>query len=366
MTGTGSGMSLRRAGIAAHRNRGGGSPDGHRSRGFPRTIGVLVAVIVALLAGCGFDPSDHALPGTGVDGPSYRLNLEFESLLSLPAGAVVRSDGAEVGTLRGIELAPHAAIARIEVRADARFPRGTRAELRQTTVLGDIYLALLPPVDGGAEPLRDGDTIPLRDTDPGPQLEQILDRMAVFVNGGSLTRMQDAIDQLNAALPADPAETGELGGLLAADLGTTADHLPDLERMLAAADATTRRLHDMRDEIGFLFSETAKRRLGRVPEFMTAVLNVVIDVNTLTTGLDWTIPRLPNLNVALEQTAGLLREPSADPRVWAGSGALLPELLSGRVIPFLTDPAIDVRTLRIEGNPELDAAVLLRLIGAAP
>ncbi|MFC3961407.1 MlaD family protein [Nocardia jiangsuensis] len=335
-------------------------------RGIGARCATLLAVVAALLAGCGFDPSHHALPGTGVDGPSYRLNLEFESLLSLPAGAVVRSDGAEVGTLRGIELAPHAAIARIELRADARFPRGTRAELRQTTVLGDIYLALLAPVDGGTELLRDGDTIPLRDTDPGPQLEQILDRMAVFVNGGSLTRMQDAIDQLNSALPDDPAETSELGGRLAADLGTTADHLPDLERMLAAADATTRRLHDMRDEVGFLFSETAKRRLGRVPEFMTAVLNVVIDVNTLTTGLDWTIPRLPHLNVALEQTAGLLREPSADPLVWVGSGSVIPELLSGKVIPFLTDPAIDVRTVRVEGNPEIDAAVLLRLIGAAP
>lgn len=337
----------------------------HRSRIGARCA-VLLAVVVALLAGCGFDPSDHALPGTGVDGPTYRLNLEFESLLSLPAGAAVRSDGAEVGTLRGIELAAHAAVARIEVRADARFPCGTRAELRQTTVLGDIYLALLPPLDAGPELLRDGDTIPLGDTDPGPQLEQILDRMAVFVNGGSLTRMQDAVEQLNSALPADPAETAELSGRLAADLGTTADHLPDLDRMLTATDATTRRLHDMRDEIGFLFSETAKRRLGRVPEFMTAVLNVVIDVNTLTTGLDWTIPRLPHLNVSLEQTAGLLREPSVDPRVWAGSGAAIPELMSGKVIPFLADPAIDVRTVRVEGRPEIDAAVLLRLIGAAP
>ncbi|MGK8522611.1 MlaD family protein [Nocardia asteroides] len=339
-----------------------------RSTG-PRRGLLLVGIVVVLLApGCGFDPSDHTLPGTGVDGPTYRLAVEFESLLSLPAGARVRSNGADVGQLRSIELVPHAAVAHIDVRADVRFPVGTRAELRQTTVLGDIYLALLPPSDDTEGLLRDGGTIPLRDTDTGPRIEQILERMAAFVNGGSTARMQDAIEQMNAALPEDPAETRELAGRLATDLGAAADGLGDVDRIVLATEQLTLRLHRMREEVGFIFSETAGRRLGRVPEFMTAVLNVVIDVNTLTTGLDWLIPRLPHLNDALERTAVLLRDPSPDATTWEGNGALIGQVLSGKVLPFLGHPAVELRRVGLAGSPDrdVDALILLRLIGVLP
>ncbi|MET9285043.1 MlaD family protein [Nocardia beijingensis] len=338
-----------------------------RPRG-PRLLFASIVTVLLTACGCGFDPSDHGLPGTGVDGPTYGLAVEFESVLSLPAGARVSSNGADVGRLRSIDLLPHAAVAHIDVRSDVRLPVGTRAELRQNTVLGDIYLALLPPPDNAAGQLRDGDTIPLRDTDTGPQIEQILERMAAFVNGGSAARMQDAVEQLDRALPADPAETRELAGRIATDLGAAADGIGDIDRIVTATEQVTRRLHQMREEVGFLFSETAARRLGRVPEFMTAVLNVVIDVNTLTTGLDWLIPRLPHLNDALERTAVLLRDPSPDAAVWTGNGALLSELLSGKVIPFLGNPALDLRRIGLAGSPDrdVDALILLRLIGVLP
>ncbi|MGW4365142.1 MlaD family protein [Nocardia takedensis] len=329
----------------------------------------LVATALALtMAGCGFDPADHTLPGAGVRGAHYELTVEFESLLSLPVGAKVRSNGAEVGVVDAIRLDPHAALADLDIRADVGLPVGTRAELRQTTVLGDIYVALLPPIRPEARTLRDGDRIPLRDTETGPQIEQILDRMASFVNGGSVLRSQDALEQLAARLPEDPAESRALAATVGTDLAATADHLPDLDRMLAAVDAVSERLTRMREEVGFLFSETARARLDRVPQFMTAVLNVVIDVNTLTNGLDWLIPRLPHINEALEKTATLLREPSADAHTWIGNGAALSQLMQGKVIPFLGAPAVDVRRIALGAGPgdEVDALILLRLIGVLP
>lgn len=332
-------------------------------------VAVAAAFLLALaVPGCAFDPADHTLPGTGVRGAHYGLAVEFESLLSLPAGARVRSDGAEVGVVDSIDLAPNAAVAHLDIRADVRLPVGTRAELRQTTVLGDIYIALLPPVRPGAATLGDGDRIPLRDTETGPQIEQIMERMAAFVNGGSLIRSQDALEQLAAALPDDPAETRKLAEAAGADLAATVAHLPDLDRMITATDEVSARLSRMREEVGFLFSETARRRLDRVPRFMTAVLNVVIDVNTLTTGLDWLIPRLPHINEALEKTATLLREPSADATTWVGNGAAISDLLRGKVIPFLGAPAVDIRRIGLSAAPgdEVDALILLRLIGVLP
>lgn len=334
----------------------------------------LLAAVPALLApmtGCGFDPSDHTLPGTGVRGERYRIVVEFDSLLSLPAGARVRSNGAEVGAVDSIRLGPHAALADLDIRAEVRLPVGTRAELRQTTVLGDIYIALLPPAIAtgtGTATLADGDRIPLSDTDTGPQIEQIMDRVAAFVNGGSALRTQDALEELVAVLPEDPTETSELAARLGADLATTVEHLPDLDRMLAATDQASARLAAMREEVGFLFSETARLRLDRVPQFMTAVLNVVIDVNTLVDGLDWLIPRLPHINEALEKSATLLREPAPDATTWIGNGAALSDLINGKVVPFLGAPAIDVRRIGLTGSPsgEVDALILLRLIGVLP
>ncbi|MET7771684.1 MlaD family protein [Nocardia sp. NPDC005366] len=330
---------------------------------------ILIGTLLALLAaGCGFDPSDHTLPGTGVRGGHYDVIVEFESLLSLPAGARVRSNGAEIGAVDSITLEPRAAIAALHIRADVRLPVGTRAELRQTTVLGDIYIALLPPAQPTGATLGDGDRIPLRDTETGPQIEQILERMAAFVNGGSATRTQDALEQLVAMMPEDPAGTGELAARIDTDLAVTVAHLPDIDRMIAATDQVSQRLNSMREEVGFIFSETARHRLERVPQFMTAVLNVVIDVNTLTTGLDWLIPRLPHINEALEKSATLLREPSPDATTWIGNGAAISELLNGKVIPFLGAPAVDLRRIGLGASPggEVDALILLRLIGVLP
>lgn len=282
----------------------------HSNRWVRLVAAPLVALVV--LCGCSFDPSDHALPGAGVRGPTYRLNLEFESLLSLPAGADVRSGGISVGTLRSISLEPHSAVAHIDVSDSVTVPAGTRAELRQTTVMGDIYIALLPPADGTAAALRDGDTIPLRDTDPGPQIEAMLERIAMFVNGGSMTRLQDSLERLNSVLPDDPAETRELSASMSTNLSDAAANIDQIDRVVLATDDLSQRLLDARDEVGFLFSDTARRRLDQVPFFMDAVLNIVIDVNIMVTGLEWLIPRLPHINENLETLVPLLREPSPD------------------------------------------------------
>lgn len=335
------------------------------------TFRALVALLLpaALLAGCGFDPGDHVLPGTGVGGPTYRLRLAFDSVLSLPAGAQVRSEGARVGVLTGVELRPEAALAEIEVGESVRLPVGTRAELRRTTVLGDVHIALVPPPPG-ARPgaaLRDGDTIALPDTDTGPQPEEMLAQIALFVNGGSVTRLQDAIARLDTVLP-EPAETREMTAALGADLAGAAATTGEIDRILLATRQMSDELDRMRDEVGFVFSETARQRLNRVPEFMTAVLNVVIDVETLTSGLDWLIPRLPHLNTQLEQLAVLLREPSPDPSELRGNAGRALSLAQTELVPFLRDPRIDLRTVTLAGNggPAVDALVVLGMIGALP
>lgn len=327
-------------------------------------LGLLLAAVLTCV-GCSFNPGNHAMPGTGVGGPTYRLDLEFTSLLSLPAGAEVRSNGAKVGSMQSITLRDAFVIAHVEVSEDVELPYGTRAELRQTSMLGDIYIALIPPAVVGPDNLGDGDVISLADTDPGPQIEDVLARMADFVNAGSVTRLQDAIADLNAALPSDVAELRGLSEFGSAALHESADNRDAIGRTIEAADQLSGRLDAMRGDLGFIFSDRARSRMERVPQFMTAVLNVVIDVNTLTTGLEWLIPRLPHLRANLELIAPLIREPSASPHRLNGNAATAVSLTKNKLIPFLLGPNVNIDRVSVaEQDVSANAFMLLKMVGA--
>ena len=338
----------------------------HTRRPLARLLAAPIAATLAL-TGCSFNPSNHTLPGSGVRGDTYQLNLEFASLLSLPAGADVRSGGITVGNLDGITLTPEAATAHVNISDTAQVPAGTRAELRQSTLLGDIYIALIP--DDSGQPLQDGDTIPLSDTDPGPQIEAMLDRIAMFVNGGSLMKLEESLDQINQVLPQDPVETRELASHISEDLSDAAGNLDQIDRIVAATDGLSARLVEVEDEMGFIFSDTARYRLERVPYFMDAVLNIVIDVNTLVSGLEWLIPRMPHINRNLEILAPLLREPSPTPYELEGNIGAMADLVNNKITPFLLGPGVDIRSVSIVGDPgepAKDGLVLLRMVGAIP
>ncbi len=160
--------------------------------------------------------------------------------------------------------------------------------------------------------------------------------MADFVNAGSVTRLQDAIAELNKTLPSDVAELRGLSEFGSAAVRESADNLDSLGRSIEAADELSSRLDAMRDDLGFIFSDHARTRLERVPQFMSAVLNVVIDVNTLTTGLEWLIPRLPHVRENLELIAPpLIREPSASPHQLNGNAATVTSFTKNKLVPFL-------------------------------
>ena len=137
----------------------------------------LAAAVTVSVSGCGASIADIPLPGSYVAGPSYDIDIQFSSVLNLPAKAKVVLDGVDVGLLESVTLNGSSAIARVTIQDAVSLPAMTRAELRQGTLLGEIYVALQPPVDGsdgGGGTLRDGDTIPLSRTSPADNVEDVL------------------------------------------------------------------------------------------------------------------------------------------------------------------------------------------------
>ena len=109
-----------------------------------RTVRVLLAaVVISVSTACQLDPTRLPVPGAFTPHDAYNIKIEFSSVLNLPARAKVDSGGVQVGVLDHVQLEGNTAVAYVEIAGDTTLADDTRAELRQATPLGDIYIALL-------------------------------------------------------------------------------------------------------------------------------------------------------------------------------------------------------------------------------
>lgn len=171
-----------------------------------------VATLIALVvASCGFDPADVPLPGSPAGRSSYTLHAEFINVLNLPARAPIRANGEDIGSVADVRLDGDGdgAIVDMDIDSGVTVSTGATAELRQDTLLGDIYIAVAPP-EQRTPPLPAGATIPRHDTRSSTSIEDLLQGIAVAVNGGVIGSTASAVTAINAALPADPEDLRKL------------------------------------------------------------------------------------------------------------------------------------------------------------
>lgn len=166
-----------------------------------------LAVGGSLLAGCGFHGLyDVPLPGGADLGDHpYRLTVEFADVLDLVPQSAVKVNDVPVGRVQAIDLATdragwHARVT-VLVRGDVVLPANARAELRQSSLLGEKFVSLGPPT---AEPpagrLAAGADIPLGRTGRNPEVEEVLAALSLLLNGGGLPQLRTITRELNAAL----------------------------------------------------------------------------------------------------------------------------------------------------------------------
>ena len=106
----------------------------------------------------------------------YRFSVEFDQATELASNAQVTIAGVDVGHVVSVKLDRHTGLDRAVLQIDTRYvprPTGTRAILRQKTLLGETYVALSAGNPHGPK-LRDGATLPRAQVAPTVQLDQIL------------------------------------------------------------------------------------------------------------------------------------------------------------------------------------------------
>ena len=245
---------------------------------------LLAAVAISLTAACSLDPTRLPVPGAYSPQHAYRIKIQFSSVLNLPARAKVDSGGVQIGVLDHVQLDGTTAVAYVDISGDSRFPGNTRAELRQATPLGDIYIALVPPEDrsgnlSGDLPkavLRDGDTIPLRNTAPADNVEDLLRSVSNLVAGGAIGTLQSTVVNVNKAFPQDPAELTRMQRTVAGVLNDLAANQDTIDGILSSMENITTTLAANTAVFNRLVTEGPPKLEGLSAVTM-AILNVVGD-----------------------------------------------------------------------------------------
>ncbi|MBF6289046.1 MCE family protein [Nocardia cyriacigeorgica] len=348
-----------------------------------RTAAIAVASATALFAGgCAFDPAQVPVPGTSVSGSTYKVSIEFENVLNLPARAKVIANGAQVGTVDSVRVVPAAeapegrggyVVVDIEVSDDVRLPATTIAELRQNTVLGDIHIALTTPPDGFDSLLPRGGTITLDHTKPPVQLEDTMAAMAVFVQGGAVGQLQDIINRFNSVLPQDPMETQRITQVIAGDVVDLAANLDQVDRLLYGLETNSSVLHKIQPELDNILRPESVQQMTDATASISGVTDIFGALAPVGASMTWLTPLLQAGDAAALAFAPLA---TGAPLNTASPSnlALLTALLRDKIIPFVERGAkvniADVQVTPAGGAPisaddQVDRIIqTLRMIGA--
>lgn len=177
-----------------------------------RHVTVLAAAGALALSGCGFKGLYSApLPGgANLGSHPYTVTAYFQNVLDLVPQSAVKVNDVPRGRVTSISLTrcPHGgttvwcAEVEMKVNGGVQLPSNSRAEVQQTSLLGEKYIQLIaPPVaDAASSKLRDGSTIKYDDTSSAPEVEEVLGALSLLLNKGGLTQIQNIAHELNLAL----------------------------------------------------------------------------------------------------------------------------------------------------------------------
>lgn len=242
-----------------------------------RLIGtaLITSVVVSGCATDGLASLPLPAPGSGADG--YTLTSVFGNALNLPAHAKVKLAGADIGQVESMVARNYTAVTTLRIMQGVQLPKGSTAELRSATPLGDVFVAIKPPptVDPGAPLLSDGDTIDIESTTAAATVESVLSSAAILVNGGAVRNFTSIINGLGKAT----GDQGDAFGLLVrktnhtlATLNTRSDEIS------TALDQTSRLVSDLgakNDEIGAIMdaagpaTETLAEHTSQIADLVT-------------------------------------------------------------------------------------------------
>jgi phospholipid/cholesterol/gamma-HCH transport system substrate-binding protein len=163
-----------------------------------RFLAVIGGIIGALmLSSCSI--YDIPLPGgPNVGSNPIKVHILFHDVLDLVPQSTVKVDDVTVGKVTKITLKGYIADVAVELPNTVDLPANARAEIRQTSLLGEKFVSLSKPANPVGQ-LKSGDVIGLANSGRNPEIEEVFGALALLLNGGGVGQLKTIADQLNLA-----------------------------------------------------------------------------------------------------------------------------------------------------------------------
>jgi virulence factor Mce-like protein len=302
-----------------------------------RWVVLLVAGAVAL-SGCS-SIYDLPLPGgASVGSNPITVHVMFRDALDLVPQSTVKVDDVTVGKVTAVKLRGYHADVTIELPHDVKLPRNARADIRQTSLLGEKFISLSAPADPAGR-LGDGDVIGLDRTGRNPEVEEVLGALALLLNGGGVGQLKTIAHELNTAVGGRESDVRSVLDQLHTFMG-------ELDRnkaaIVSAIDNVNRLAEELRAQDG-----TIKKTLDDLPAALKSLNGQRADLVRMLHALQ----RLSGVGVRVikaskASTIDSLRDLAPVLTAFANAGQDMPKALQ----VFLTYPFVDAA---VGNNPQV-------------
>ncbi|HEY0903544.1 MAG TPA: MCE family protein [Marmoricola sp.] len=219
---------------------------------WPRLLMLLAVVLVA--SSCRFDGAyDLPLPGGKAVDPDDAITVtaEFNDALNVVPRTAVMVDDVPVGQVSQVDRVGWHAKVTLQIREDLDLPANTVAEIRQTSLLGEKYVALLEPSDAAPTGrLADGDNIALDLTAKNPEVEEVLGALSFVLSGGGIGQLRTISAELNDMMSGRTEEMRSLLGRVDTLVTTLDAQKGDIIRAMEGINRLTATLNKERRSIG--------------------------------------------------------------------------------------------------------------------
>jgi phospholipid/cholesterol/gamma-HCH transport system substrate-binding protein len=317
------------------------------------TATVLGLALVFTATSCGVDPSDLSLPGSGVDGPTYTVDIAFADALNLPARARVMANGVQIGQVRQVSVidptssTSGSVIVKVDIAESARISTSAIAQLRQDTLLGDIYIGL-DTAPTAQDAIAAGGRIPLEQTEPALQVEDMLSGLATFVSGGALHSAQNIVERVNAALPPQPAETARIADVLKGDLIDIAANQEGITDFLDSVDGNAQMLLDNQVLLDQILTPQGVVDVTEIAKSLINVIGVVGALGGIAHSLAWLGPLIREGDAAARAFVPMLLNDARPLNLSAPSNLeRLTKFLTEKLLPWSQRPTVNIAGVRV-------------------
>jgi phospholipid/cholesterol/gamma-HCH transport system substrate-binding protein len=242
-------------------------------------VAAAILLPLAALTGCQ-GAYDLPLPGgAAMGGKSYQVTVQFADVMDLVPQSAVKVDEVTVGRVEKIAVDGWTAQVTVRLKDSVQLPANATAELKQTSLLGEKYVALSPPENVAPQgKLVNGAVIPIARSTRTPEVEEVLGALSLLLNGGGVAQLKVITTELNKATHGNEAAIRDLVGQLNTFVGGLDAQKSQIVTALDAVDKLSGRLAAQRQDLAVA--------LDHLPAGLKVLADQRAQLTTMLTALD--------------------------------------------------------------------------------